>query len=473
VEVSAGRLLSVLHRLGPSSRPRHGGGIVAALLREASSCTAFRSEKRREDTVASLRALLAALRECEPLAERCFESMAALLPDDPDRTSLHVNAATKAREAWLPVEAATRNLDAALEKLPRALDAAARPLLELEVPPTSPLPDLLQDLAAAAGALEGFRADLAFVLAAGDEAYVFWIEPADRAATTARAMAAPIEVGPRLADALYSKKRGVIFCSATLTAGGRFDYFRQRLGLDRLEPDAVRELNVGTPFDYRRQCAVLVPSFLPEPVAKGGDYTGAVCRLLADTFERTRGRALVLFTSYRMLREVHGQLEPLLRPLGIDVLAQSISGSRERILERFAHDVESVLLGTHSFWEGVDVPGESLSCVVVARLPFAVLTDPVFEARCKRIEEQGGNAFADFSVPAAVVRFRQGFGRLIRHRTDCGLVLVTDKRIVTRRYGTWFRRSLPVPVTTVDTPEQFGERVGTFVDAMQSGVFSS
>jgi len=158
-------------------------------------------------------------------------------------------------------------------------------------------------------------------------------------------------------------------------------------------------------------------------------------------------------------------LEPALRDDAILVLSQGQSGSRESITEIFRQDLASVLMGTHSFWEGVDVAGETLSCLVMARLPFAVFTDPIVEARCEEIEARGENAFVTYSLPSAVIRFRQGFGRLIRHRADRGIVIVADRRILTRRYGDWFRRSIPARTAAVRDENELLEQVERFFAA--------
>ena len=231
-----------------------------------------------------------------------------------------------------------------------------------------------------------------------------------------------------------------------------------------MPPERLTELNVGTVFDYNNQCIVIVPSFLPEPGATDQDYVEEVANLLSDVFRRTDGRALTLFTSYTMLRKTSRIISEALAGTGVQLLAQGESGSRENITELFKHDVASVLMGTHSFWEGVDMVGETLSCLVMARLPFAVFTDPIIEARCEQVEAEGGNAFMHYSVPNAVIKFRQGFGRLIRHRTDRGVVIITDRRIISKRYGDWFRRSLPVRTTAIPDKDEFLDRITTFLD---------
>jgi len=191
---------------------------------------------------------------------------------------------------------------------------------------------------------------------------------------------------------------------------------------------------------------------LPEPTgADGGSYVEQLSGLMLDVFLKTRGRALGLFTSYEMMNSVGHLLETPLNEAGIRLLVHGASGTRDQITRVFRSGTgpPSVLLGTHSFWEGVDFVGEALSCVVMARLPFTAVGDPIFEARCEQIEQAGGSSFRELSVPQAVIRFRQGFGRLIRTCSDRGMVIVADPRLITRSYGTTFCRSLPCPVQPI------------------------
>ncbi len=325
--------------------------------------------------------------------------------------------------------------------------------------------DSVGDLDAGSAWLREFGSDVEFVLRGDEEGeYVFWLEQGRGDEDTADAWAAPLQIGEMLASAVYGQKQSVILCSATLTVGGSFDFLSQRLGLNLVEKDRLTICTAESPFDYMRQCRVLVPTFLPEPGSDEGDYVSELSELLMSVFRRTRGRTLGLFTSYDMLR----RCTTALKKAGIErstfrLLAQGEGASREQITRTFKQDVGSVLMGTHSFWEGVDVMGEALSCVVIARLPFAAVGDPLVEARCEQIEKEGRSAFMAYMLPSAVIRFRQGFGRLIRHRGDRGVVIVADRRIVTRRYGPWFRRSLPAPMVSCEEPARFLEAVDEFM----------
>ena len=302
------------------------------------------------------------------------------------------------------------------------------------------------DLAGARTALVEFRDTADRVLAGDDEAYVHWVQHAYGNAALGEACAAPINVGEFLAANLFAKRKSVILCSATLSVGGRFDYIASRLGLDRIERERLVVCTAPSPFDYVRQCALLLPAFLPEPEAQDRSYVTELADLVVRLADKYGGRTLCLFTSYRMLKECARLCEEALQARGIRLLVHGESGSRNLITRIFRQGDRCVLFGTQSFWEGVDVVGDALSCVVVARLPFAAVGDPVFSARCEQIEKAGKSSFFTLSLPAAVLRLRQGFGRLIRHRNDRGCVVIADTRLVTKGYGRQFLASLPCPL---------------------------
>jgi len=203
---------------------------------------------------------------------------------------------------------------------------------------------------------------------------------------------------------------------------------------------------------------------LPEPAGEhsGDAYAAALAEMMRGVFLQTGGRGLGLFTSYEMLQAVARLLRAPLEEAGIRVLTQDKGYSRDQITRVFRAGGGCVLLGTHSFWEGVDVVGEALSCVIIARLPFASPGDPITSARAERVTALGGNAFRDYSVPVAVIRFRQGFGRLIRSRSDRGVVIVADPRVESKFYGRWFKQSLPCPCASIDTEKTLLGEVGAF-----------
>jgi DNA polymerase-3 subunit epsilon/ATP-dependent DNA helicase DinG len=262
---------------------------------------------------------------------------------------------------------------------------------------------------------------------------VYWIASGSGHVRSAWLNAAPIDASGLLRDRLFSKPDSSVLVSATLAIGGSFGYVKRRLGLEDAAAHAL-----GSPFDYASAALLYVPNDLPDPTQPG--YQAVLERTILDVVTRLRGRTLVLFTSRAHLKLTHQALREPLAAAGITLLAQGVEeSSRTRLLDSFRRGSHVVLFGTNAFWEGIDVVGEALSCVMLTRLPFAVPTDPIYAARA----EQFDNPFAEFAVPQAVLRLKQGFGRLIRSRTDRGAVIVLDRRIVTRSYGQVFLRSLP------------------------------
>jgi DNA polymerase-3 subunit epsilon/ATP-dependent DNA helicase DinG len=233
---------------------------------------------------------------------------------------------------------------------------------------------------------------------------------------------------------LFHKKRSVVLTSATLRTSGTFDFLRERL-----HAWDANELVVGSPFDYESSTLFYIVNDIPEPSDRG--YQRIVAQGMAELFRATEGRALALFTSYRQLRATLRAIKAPLAQAGITVQAQGEGVSRAQLLDNFRTGDRRVLLGTRSFWEGVDVPGDPLSCLAIAKLPFSVPSDPIFAARAETFEQP----FRDFAVPETILRFLQGFGRLIRTREDRGVVACFDKRLLTKSYGPFFLDSLPNP----------------------------
>lgn len=268
--------------------------------------------------------------------------------------------------------------------------------------------------------------------------YVYWIEQEPNGEHISL-KAAPLHVGDLVAKHLWNARRSVIMTSATLRTGGTFDYFRERLSAWEAE-----ELSLGSPYDYASSTLLYLPTDMPEPTKR--EYQAAVERALVELARATGGRMLVLFTSYSQLRRTAESIGPALREAGITVYEQGMGG-RTQLLENFRAAERAVLLGTRSFWEGVDVPGEALSVLVITRLPFSVPSDPIIQARAETYERP----FEEYQVPQAILRFRQGFGRLIRSRTDRGVVVILDRRVESKSYGRLFLEALP-PCTVQRAP---------------------
>ena len=258
------------------------------------------------------------------------------------------------------------------------------------------------------------------------EGFVYW---AERENTRYRLVASPIDVAETLRENLFGKTVTVVLTSATLSSGGTFAYIKNRLGLD-----APQELLLDSPFDFENQAMLYIASGLDEQKAEG--FQEKFDEELKTVLSITKGRTLVLFTSYIQLRKSADTLRSELPGLGF--LCQGEMPAF-RLIERFKSVMNAVLMGTASFWQGIDIPGDALQCVVIAKLPFAVPDEPIIEARLEHLK----NPFFEYQVPQATLLFRQGFGRLIRTRTDCGAVAVLDSRIITKNYGKWFLKSIP------------------------------
>jgi ATP-dependent DNA helicase DinG len=273
------------------------------------------------------------------------------------------------------------------------------------------------------------RDDLQFLLSADDAAYVYFVETRGRGVFL---RAAPIDVASIVQEHLFNRMRTTVLTSATLAVAGSFAYVRQRLGID-----AAEELRVPSEFDFARQSLLYLPRRMPPP--KSHDFADAAAAQVQGILERTQGRAFVLFTSYAMMHAVH---ETLLGRLEYPLFVQG-TAPRTVLLKQFRETPHAVLLATSAFWQGVDVIGEQLSCVVIDKLPFASPGDPITAARIESITAHGGDAFNDYQVPLAILTMLQGLGRLIRHRNDRGVLAVLDPRLKTMGYGRRFLESFP------------------------------
>jgi DNA polymerase-3 subunit epsilon/ATP-dependent DNA helicase DinG len=347
---------------------------------------------------------------------------------------MRLTSGVRVQPAWDSIEIACDDLDRPIKEVVRELERLAGGLDELVASYDLQDADELQvQMLGMAQHLEEVRQQISQMIMDPSSSLIYWLEMRPNSDHLSL-HAAPLHVGPLMQEELFHKKRSVVLTSATLRTSGTFDFLRERL-----HAWDANELAVGSPFDYENSTLFYIVDDVPEPGERG--YERVVAQGMGQLFRATEGRALALFTSYRQLRATLRAIKAPLAQAGITVRAQGEGISRAQLLEDFRTGDRRVLLGTRSFWEGVDVPGDPLSCLVIAKLPFSVPTDPVFAARAETFEQP----FRDFTVPETILRFLQGFGRLIRTRDDRGIVVCFDKRLLTKSYGPFFLESLPDP----------------------------
>ena len=284
------------------------------------------------------------------------------------------------------------------------------------------------------------------------EEEVKWVEIEGEGAVNAIYLfSEPYDVAHLLEQRLFSRKRSAILTSATLSTDGSFQYIRKSLGLKDFANTI--EAVIPSPYQFKEQVQLMVPNDFPNIKNDPDSFVEALSEAIYSVAEVTKGRMLVLFTSYEMLRQTYTLLKEFIDPEEFMVFAQGVSsGSRDRLKKNFQAFDQAILLGTSSFWEGVDIPGEDLSCLMMVRLPFQPPDQPIQSMRNERLQKEGKNSFMEKSLPHAIIRFKQGFGRLIRSSSDRGVVFICDQRLIEARYGKYFLNSLPeVPVSYEST----------------------
>ncbi len=338
---------------------------------------------------------------------------------------------TRTLPYWEEVEIAWDGTGSALRMLLKALEEIYQAIAELYQDGHENLQDVMADLSNVARRLGEAEANVSGMISKPNDGLVYWIEVQPNG-NKLGLNAAPLRVGPLIEKYLWHEKQTVILTSATLTTHGEFQYLRNTLGADEAE-----EMQLGSPYDYESAALLYIANDIPEPNANG--YQQALDRTIITTAKAIGGRMLVLFTSYAALKKTSQAITGALAREEIYVYEQGDGASPNALLESFKATERAVLLGTKSFWEGVDVPGDSLSLVMITKLPFDVPTDPLIAARSEMYED----SFQEYYLPEAILKFRQGFGRLIRTASDRGVVAILDRRVLTKQYGRLFLESLP------------------------------
>ncbi len=370
---------------------------------------------------------------------------------------IELTSGVRYQPGWSQVEVAADDLGSDLEKVGQGLQGLLNGFIDLDDQNILDYDDLLQDIRARLEHVRQAREQLQAIVSnpAGTGIYWLTIRVKDGQITL---HSAPLHVGPLLTQNLFPRLETVILTSATLRTAKEFHFIRERLGLS----DAV-EFAVDSPFDYASSTLLYLATDIPEPAQP--NYQKAVAKAITELCLATKGRTIVLFTSHSQLQATYYAIARPLEEEDVTVYGQGLDGSARKLLESFRTTPRAVLLGTRSFWEGIDVVGPALSCLVIVRLPFSVPSDPIFAARSRTFDEP----FGEYAVPEAVLRFRQGFGRLIRSYTDRGVVVVLDKRLHSKAYGASFLDSLPDCTVRRGSLNELPDQAASWIEAGPTG----
>ncbi|MBQ6808623.1 MAG: DEAD/DEAH box helicase [Firmicutes bacterium] len=454
-------ILNALSRMKRRERGKPAGAL--ALIGKLAEDSPDRSTAERIDSLLGLLDLQ--VEETMAAAERFFALTAQLISGELTPytfypAKIRLTEAHKAHPDWPLLLQMNDELQGLLRKLSadafRLLDLVLGSANENEEEQFSRPPGC-DELQSAASALR----DLAGILLAcfgEDENYVSWVEISE-AGKRPSVNTAPLEIDRLLNDCLYQSAEAMVFTSATIAAGKDFGYFKSRLGLNLL-PEPPREMILSSPFQYKEQAVFTIINDLPDwTKCSEVEATQRIAESLIRLLSASAGRAIVLFTSHHQLKSVYQQIKKPLAQQGVSVLAHGISGGPSLLLQRLKEEERCCILGANSFWEGVDVIGDALSLIVVVRLPFWPPNTPLAASRMERLEAAGKSSFRDFSMPQALIRFKQGFGRLIRSDQDHGVFCVLDKRIIEKTYGRSFIYALPEMRRIVGSTEEIADLI--------------
>ncbi|MBC8160421.1 MAG: 3'-5' exoribonuclease [Roseiflexaceae bacterium] len=409
------------------------GGMFAELPQRFQESAAGQSDK--DKALEIVRTLGPVVTRARASVYDCFNRLMVFMNQEAEVSQydprLRLTDKERKHPGWAEVELTWGNLALQLQEISTALGRLEALLTELEDAGIDDQEVLLLRVQGLKRFVTEVRINVGAIIVGGEEQLITWLVY-DRNREMLKLHAAPLSVAELLRGNLFEQKATTVLASATISVNNDFGFIRARIGLEQGD-----DLQLDSPFDYNKQALVYLPSDMPEPNHPG--YQRALEAAIIELCAATNGRALVLFTANSALRQTYRAIQEPLEARGITVLAQGLDGSRRSLIQRFKEFPQSVLLGTTSFWEGVDVVGDALSVLIIAKLPFAVPNDPVYAAR----SELCGDPFNELSVPQAILRFKQGFGRLIRSKDDRGVVAVLDKRLISKRYGQVFLDSLP------------------------------
>ncbi len=369
-----------------------------------------------------------------------------------DDVSIRVTESLHNKDEWEEVDRKFSLLRIKLIELREEIKAFLDLMIDYEE--ENEVAKLIVEFRGVANKLEYYGDVASSFLSKEDDGLVRWIEGrTSRGSIISGIGLSPLDISMPLNERLFSKCGSVVLTSATMAVNKSFKFIKTELGL--LDNERVGEQVLLSPFNYEDQLLLTIPDDIPEPLRP--EFAEVITEIIRRAVIASGGNALVLFTSYALLQRVHKEIYESLELSGVITLKQG-SMPRSRLLDKLRNEESSVLFATDSFWEGVDVPGESLRLVIITRLPFRVPTDPIVEARVEHMESEGINSFLEYSVPVAVLKFKQGFGRLIRSKSDTGAVLILDRRITTKFYGKYFLDSLPkCPTLITNTEKVLGE----------------
>ncbi len=404
--------LGKLHTL--ARKARQSAAVVERIMQAADE--ALIAQETLKATFAALGDFLEDQRDGQPLTQ--YPQQVRLTP------------ALRLSPGWETVMVTWEEAEGALMRLLEHLKQLRKQAGELAGVDTDKMNDVLGEIDGLRTWLTDVTAQMHMLMLEPSDTMIYWVQIKPRRRSISL-HAAPLDIGEAMHEHIWTKE-AVVLTSATLTTGGEMDYIRRRLAAEHAD-----ELILGSPFDYKHAALLYVVNDIPEPNRPG--YQRAVEEGLVALAKATRGRMMALFTSYAQLKRTAEAIRPALLEAGLAVYEQGSGAAPQALLDEFRTSDGAVLLGTRAFWEGVDIPGEALSALVIVKLPFAVPSEPIVAARAETFDDP----FGEYHLPEAALAFRQGFGRLIRTRTDRGIVAVFDRRLLTRRYGQFFLDSLP------------------------------